>query len=193
MENGITFLRKNEFDQRLLAIPEFSADRLIKETHESLRHPERNKIHQILVETCTLKNINWRINTIIKECDPCQKNKPLNYGNNSLWTSHKPKKILEKISLNLMGPRPTARGGTHFILAVVDTFSKYIKLYALKKPTIKAIIRRLEMDNIPEIGKPDEILNDNGTQFMAKLWKDKMEDLRIGLCYATKYHTQSKN
>jgi len=59
-----------------------------------------------------------------------QKNKPLNYMPNGPVRIHKPERILEKVSIDLMVSLPTGRGGTHYILVLVDTFSKYIKLYA---------------------------------------------------------------
>lgn len=110
-----------------------------------------------------------KIKKIVKTCDSCQINKPLTY-NNKGWTttSHKPQQILEQLSMDLMGPLPTSCGGTHYILAILDTFSKYIKLYALKKATTTAILNKLENEYIPEIGKPHAILTDNGIEKMEK-------------------------
>jgi len=90
-----------------------------------------------------------------------------------------------------MGPLPTGRGGTYYILAILDTFSKYIKLYALKKATTKAILNRIEKEYIPIVGKPEAIQTDNGTQFTAKLWKDTLKRNNIKIIYLTKYHPQS--
>lgn len=127
----------------------------------------------------------------IKKCYKFQKHKPINYDKSGLMTIHKPVKILEKVSIDLMGPLPAGRGGTHYILAILDTFSKNIKLYALKKATTKAILNRLEKEYIPTVGIPEAIQTDNGTQFTAKLWKETLKKLNIHTIYSTKYHPQS--
>lgn len=82
------------------------------------------------------------------------------------------------------------RGGTHFILAILDTFSKFIKLYALKKAT-KAILNKLEKEFIPEVGKPESVLTDNVTQFTSKSWTGKMKELNIRVHYTFRYHPQA--
>jgi len=74
---------------------------------------------------------------IIKSCDSCQRSKTINYQSKGPTKSHRPKSPFETFSIDLMGPLPTGREGTHHILAILDTFSKYIRLYALKKASAK--------------------------------------------------------
>lgn len=131
------------------------------------------------------------IKNTIKTCKECQKCKPLNYDSSGPVRSHKPTKPLEKISIDLMGPLPTGRGGTHFILTVLDTFTKYIKLYALKKATKKAILKRIVEDYIPSTGRPLTILSDNGTQFKTKIWEDTLREKGIETQFTTRYHPQA--
>lgn len=128
---------------------------------------------------------------ITRSCDTCQRCKPINFNAKGQHTSHKPTEPFEIVSIDLMGPLPTGRGGTHYILAILDPFSKFIRLYALKKATTKAIVNRIENDYIPNTGKPKSILTDNGTQFTATSWKKKLEELGIERKHSTKYHPQS--
>lgn len=58
-----------------------------------------------------------------------------------------------------MGSSATGRGGTHFILVILDSISKYTKLYIHKKVFTKVIVNRLELNYIPKLGKPRYILN----------------------------------
>jgi len=57
----------------------------------------------------------------------------------------------------------------------MGTFSKYIKLYALKRATTKAILNRIEKYYIPTVGTP-EAQPDNGSHFTSKLWKTRWKD-----------------
>lgn len=190
-KDGITFTRAKITDQWRVIIPEQIQEQIIRETHRTMGHPGKFKTFHILNNICTFKNMSRAIAHVIKTCDECQRNKPLNFKAAGNIMAHKPTMLLERISVDLMGPLPTGRGGVHYILAVLDTFSKYIKLYALKRATTKAILNKIEMDYIRSIGKPQSILTDNGTQFANKKWKEKMNELGITVTFSTIYHPQS--
>lgn len=40
------------------------------------------------------------------------------------------------VTVDLYGPLPIGRGGVEYIFLVIDSFSKYVKLYALKKANV---------------------------------------------------------
>lgn len=154
-------------------------------------HPGRFETYHAIKESCTFNNMHRTVAEILKNCDICQRNKSLNYASSGKTSSHKPRRILERVSVDLMGPLPTGRGGTHYILAILDTFSKFIKLYALKRATTRAIIERITKDYIPNVGRPETILTDNGTQFRAKNWMTTLMDLNITAAYTARYHPQA--
>lgn len=190
-KNNVIFVRREKNDMWQLAIPNHVAERLIVETHTQNGHPGRYKTYHALKEFCTFRNMHRRVALAIKSCDLCQRSKPLNYTVKGKTMSHKPTKKLEKVSIDLMGPLPTGRGGTHYILAMLDTFTKYIKLYALKRATTRTILNRIIKEYIPMTGKPDAILSDNGTQFTSKTWTNELGKMGIRTDFTTKYHPQS--
>lgn len=128
---------------------------------------------------------------IIRSCDTYQRRKPINFNAKGQHTSHKPRVPFETVSIDLMGHLVTGRDGTHYILGILDTFSKFIRLYVMKKTTIIAIVNRIEHDYIPNTGKPKSIFTDNGTQFTVTSWKKKLEELGIERKHSTTYHPQS--
>jgi hypothetical protein len=65
-----------------------------------------------------------------------------------------------------------------YILVIVDNFTKYVQLYGLKRATTRATLNRLEQYS-RELGKPEAILTDNGTQFTASKWTDGLKILEI--------------
>lgn len=132
-------------------------------------HPGRYKTYYVLKETCTFKNMHKITADVVNKCDASQRNKPVNFNTDGPTQSHKTTTSFDIVSIDLMGPLPTGRGGTHYILAVLDTFSKYIRLYALRKATTKGILNRLEHNYITTTGEPKSVLTDNGTQFTSKL------------------------
>lgn len=105
--------------------------------------------------------------------------------------SHRPSRILKTVPVDLIGPLPTGWGGVQYILAMVDTFSKYAKLNAMKWAITTAILNRIEKDYVEKIRRPKHILTDNGTQITTKRWKNTMKKKGVGTKYATKYLPQT--
>jgi len=99
-----------------------------------------------------------------------------------------PEKPREIVSADLMGPLPRGQGGCRCILAILDVFSKYIKLYPLKRATTDTIIKRIINDYIPAIELFQKILTDNGTQFTSNKWNKIMKGLNIKSRHTTVYH-----
>ena len=80
-----------------------------------------------------------------------------------------PKSKGELISIDYYGPLPTSTSGVKYILIMVDNFTKFVKLYKLKKATTTVTINKIKL-YCEEIGKPVAILTDNGTQFTSQRW-----------------------
>lgn len=191
IKENIVFVKDKTENNWRVVIPEKIVHMLTSETHEIMGHAGRYKTYYALKGMCIFKNMHKITAAVIKNCDSCQRSKPINYQASGPTISQKPKTPFETVSIDLMGPLPMGRGGTQYILAILDTFSKYIRLYALKKASAKAILNRIEVDYIPRTGKPQSILTDNGTQFTGKLWQKKLNDMNIKIKHSTKYHPQS--
>jgi len=99
------------------------------------------------------------IKRIIKACDLCQKAKISNITARGPTQSIISEKTREIISVDLMVAN-----------SLLDIFSKYIKLYPLKRATTNTIIKSIVSDYIPIIGTFNKILTDNGTQFTSHKW-----------------------
>lgn len=179
--DGITFAKNKLTNRWKIVIPGHLTSQLIREMHMTFNHPGRDRTWHMINESCAFKNMKRTIAEIIKTCETCQKTKPLNYSNKGSTRSHKPSRILEKVSINLMGLLPTSRGGIHYILAILDVFSKYIKLYALKRATTRTILEKILQT----------ILSDNRTQLTSKSWTEFMEKENIKTAFTSRYHPQA--
>lgn len=91
------------------------------------------------------------------------------------------------VCIDLMGPLPVSRGGVSQLLAVVDAFTKFLKLYALRKASARAIVNRILNDYCVKIQKPRSILSDNGSQFSAKYWSRIMKEQDISVIHTSEY------
>jgi len=92
IKNGVVFSRNKGTEQWKVIIPEELQNQVIQETHNTMGHPGRFKIYHIINNTCIFKNMNKKVANIIKTCDECQKNKPINFKATGNIMAHKPTK-----------------------------------------------------------------------------------------------------
>lgn len=74
---------------------------------------------------------------------------------------------------------------------MLDAFSKYVSLYAMKKANVQTCLKRILNDFCPKFGKPKRILSDHGTQFTSGKWKRDLENEGIKVLYSSIRHPQS--
>lgn len=98
---------------------------------------------------------------------------------------------LEMASLDLMGSLPREQCGVQYILTVLDIFSKYIRLYAIRRANTETILKRVITDFIPKIGRMTEVITDNGTQFRSRKWIKTFQELGVTTKFTSSYHPES--
>lgn len=77
-----------------------------------------------------------------------------------------------------------------YLLVAVDTFSKFIKLFPLRKANAVAAVNRIIRGLLPII-KPKRILSDHGTQLTSRIWKQRLAELGIKTIYSSIRHASS--
>lgn len=167
-----------------IILPEKIVDDLIWECHKYYCHTGPKKCYDILNETFTFKKLKKRVRTLIRSCDLCQKCKhtnKYNYGETKGIVTSEPN---QQLSIDLFGPMPTGKRGMKFLLVTLDTFSKFVKLYTLRRATSKAIIRCIFQDYIPKYGMVQRIQTDHGTQFTATEWEVELSSHNIKHIYS---------
>lgn len=68
--------------------------------------------------------------------------------------------------------------GVQYIFLIIDNFTKYVKLYKLKKATTNAALKKIT-EYINTFGKPKYFYIDNGLQFTAKKWQSELAKLGV--------------
>lgn len=159
-------------------VPNNMKENLIQELHVVYGHCGIQKTERLFREYFTGDRINKTIHQIITKCDTCQRCKDHHKNNVGETIPMLPKKKGELISMDYYGPLITSTGGVKYILVIIDNFTKYVKLYALKRATTRATINRLKQ-YIASWGKPLSIVTDNGTQFTTNIWTRSLRELGI--------------
>lgn len=92
--------------------------------------------------------------------------------------------------LIFLGPLPRSTGGLEYIFVVLDVFSKYVKLFPIKREKTDTILRKLIHSYFPEMGIPKRILSDNGSQFSSPKWGERLRELGINVLFPSVRHPQ---
>lgn len=96
----------------------------------------------------------------------------------------------ELVCVDFFGPLPRARGSCTMILAVMDHFTRFVKLYAMKSANTKNAITAVEKF-IAHTGPIKAILSDNGPQFASKEWQQHWADKNVKVRHTSFYTPQS--
>lgn len=165
-------------------LPEHLLTNFIEETHRLYGHIGRRKLFKMITEDFYFPNLEARIRLILKVCDSCQRNKISNLSSKTFSHSIIPTAKGELLSIDFYGPLPTGRGGTKYILAALDVYTKFVQLYAIKKADTKTTINKIFGHYILNFGKPQKIQSDHGSQFTAKAWEKRLRQEGITLVFS---------
>lgn len=93
----------------------------------------------------------------------------------------------QRIAMDVIGPLSRTQRGNRFILAICDYATRYPEAIAL--PSVEAPRVAKELVNLfSHVGIPDEILTDQGTNFMSSLLEEIYQLLHIKRIRTTPYH-----
>lgn len=134
--------------------------------------------------------MNRKISTILRNCELCQKSKHSNQVNQGITSGVSVTNKNEILAIDYLGPLPTGRFGLQYIFVVVDIFTKFTKLYPVKRATTQAALNKIFSDYIPKYGKPIKIHSDNATQFKSNKWIKRLKEEKILSIYSPIRHPQ---
>lgn len=80
--------------------------------------------------------------------------------------------------------------GNSYVLAVLDSLTKFILLFPLKRGTTQNISRLMEEHVFLLFGVPKGIRIDNGPRFRSKEFRKLSEEYKVKLSFNPAYHPQ---
>ena len=96
----------------------------------------------------------------------------------------------QEVSADLIGPLPESKG-FNAVLAVIDQFSKMIRLIPMTTELTAGGLAELYRDHVwKDHGIPRKMTSDQGPQFAASLMKSLFKMLGIEQNLSTAYHPQ---
>jgi hypothetical protein len=105
------------------------------------------------------------VKRFVRRCYFCQKMAMVKHQIHSSPFTTSSHKLFEKVCMDYIGPLPPDREGNKYILVVVDSFSRYVNLYASQSNTANECALAL-LDFISTFGNPTVLFSDRGTHFV---------------------------
>ena len=94
----------------------------------------------------------------------------------------------KRVAVDIVGPiAPLSEAGHRYILTLVDYATRYPEAVPLKKLNTEAEAEAL-LDIYSRVGIPEEVLTDQGTQFMSECMQEVSSLLSIKGLTSTPYH-----
>ena len=134
--DGVLFYRRFvSSEQWLVCIPSVHELTLIVSVHELYGHVGSKKCASVLKEVCYFPNLYRRIHFIVSHCDICQRSKHRTVRSEGLMQNVLSNFLLDRVLVDIYGPLPSGWNGVSYIFVVLDNFSRFVKLYPLKRAT----------------------------------------------------------
>uniref|UniRef100_A0A669FBS4 Gypsy retrotransposon integrase-like protein 1 n=1 Tax=Oreochromis niloticus TaxID=8128 RepID=A0A669FBS4_ORENI len=96
----------------------------------------------------------------------------------------------QRLGMDVVGPVEKSKAGNRFMLVITDYATRYPEVFPLKTVKAKAVASSL-IQLFSRVGFPQEILTDQGTNFMSTLLKQVYKLLGIRSVRTTPYHPQT--
>lgn len=189
LHNDILF--KGTVNKKCIVLTEEIINNLVLETHQLYGHLGVLKCVKMISENFYYPNLKAKTTRILRGCDSCQRNKIYTSSTAGRSSPIVPDGPHDLISIDFCGPLPTSRGGTKYILAVLDVFTKFVVLYAIRRADTRTTINKIFNNYIPLYGKPKKVQSDHGTQFTSKGWVNRLESEGIRAVFSSIRHPQS--
>lgn len=97
----------------------------------------------------------------------------------------------QKLYVDFLGKYPRSKKGNAYIFIVVDHFTKFTFLHAMKEATSQNVVRFLEGQVFHTFGIPEVIHSDNGKQFTSKVFEQMITNYKIQHLTTAFYSPQS--
>jgi hypothetical protein len=87
-------------------------------------------------------------------------------------------KPFQRIAMDLVGPLPRSKSGNRFILTICDYATRYPEAIPLPSTEAPRIAKEL-LKLFTRVGVPEEVLTDQGANFMSSLLEEVYRLLQI--------------
>lgn len=200
IENGMVFKKAicdydfGEQYQWKLWVPSNITNAIIENAHATTTsaHGGTAKTIERVKRFYYWPKMSLQIREYVKSCQICKESKPTNVRlMPGIGQEVKTERPFQKLYIDFLGKYPRSKNGNCYVFIVVDHFSKFTFLKAMKDATTNNVVQFLVHEIFHKFGVPEIIHSDNGAQFIAKGFQTMIEAYKIQHIKTAIYSPQS--
>lgn len=184
LKDGLVF-RKDK-NRLQLCVPSEMEENVIRMIHEKICHLGINKTCDQLKKNYWFENMQQKVEKVIRNCIRCiMCSPPARINERNLYNIPKKPIPFDTIHVDHFGPLPAIRGARKYILVVIDAFTKFTKLFAVKSTGTKEVHVCLDK-YFAMYSRPRRIISDRGSNFRSLefaeyLLKHNIEHVKVAV------------
>ncbi|XP_046868523.1 uncharacterized protein LOC124460969 [Drosophila willistoni] len=133
-----------------------------------------------------------QVKAYVRDCRVCKETKSTNCGPKpGIGAEVKSYRPFQKIYIGFLGKYPRSRGGHAYVLVVVDHFSKFVFLQAMREATANGAVKFLKREVFHKFGVPERVHSVNGKQFVSKQFEQLLREYGVKHLRTALYSPQS--
>lgn len=154
-------------------------------------HAGINRMFHNLKRYYYWKGLRKDVEEYVKKCDDCQRYKYSKKIIEPMTITTTPSVAFQRVYLDLVGPLEPDFSGNKYILTLQCDLSKFVECYPIENKEAVTVAQAFVENFILRYGVPDDIVSDQGTEFLASIFQEICKLLQINKLNSTAYHHQT--
>lgn len=171
LRNGLVYRKINKH-KLLFYVPESMENNVIRSCHDDLGHVGIQKVISSISKVYWFPGMQDKVKNYIKNCLKCIEFSPISSKSEGyLHVIPKGELPFQAYHLDHYGPLEKTGKGNKYILAIVDGFTKFLRLYPCKSTTSSEAIKHVK-EYFRCYSKPQRLVSNRGTAFTSEEFKN---------------------
>ena len=173
----------------LVVVPKAARVKVLRLAHNSMTagHFGQERTMEAIRRRVDWPGIATDVRELCKSCPICQKAKPAVVAKAPLHPLPILKNPFQHIAMDIFGPLRKTKSGNKYILVAMDYTTKWPEAFVLRNSTAETVVNCL-IDLTSRGGVPQDILTDNGTNFVSKVVKQFCQTTGVHQIRTSPYH-----
>lgn len=182
--------KTGEEDIWLIVLPKTLQEPVLYAAHEAAGHFGANKTKRLVNKHFFWPGMGQQVTKYCKACPVCLQWNARGGAKQPLMPLPVVSTPWTKVAMDVVGPLPRTNDGYRYLLTIIDFGTRFVEAVPLKKVDAESTCQAL-MGVFACFGVPQEIVSDNGTNFVARVTEELLKHLKCLHIKSSPYHPES--